>query len=381
MIQPIRTQPPFPHPSGEYLLTAEGITPQYHDERFCLRVALEESARYFSLTGEAGSHHLRLDSYFPDSAPPRPVVFDDSGKPWATEFRREKDTPALFPEMRPLRVKLADGIELSGYRLFPEEPQAEQPLRVRLFWRVNQTPTQDYTLFLHLLYVDNEGLFEQLAGFDQPPGNGTCPMTEWLPAEMIVHETELNLPAVLPAGDLFLAVGFYTPADGRRMPVSLAADDHILVGPLIADAVKGRFRSPGKTGHRAIGSVVRPLSEQRYGDLSHCRRNITAKSSQPKSVLDTGSSIATVGEDSLETRQSVALDQNGWQLTDILAEYPRTEGGIRSADSALTPVLFRCAGPSASHSSSTSTTTQSVPDLPKVSGANISSGSAWGRHE
>ena len=222
----------LPHPSGKYLLAAEGITPLYHDERFCLRVALEESARYFSLTGEAGRHHLRLDSYFPDSAPPRPVVFDDSGKPWATEFRKEGDTAALFSEMRPLRVKLADGIDLSGYRLSPEEPQAEQPLRVRLFWRVNQTPTQDYTLFLHLLHVDNEGLFEQLAGFDQPPGNGTCPMTEWLSAEMIVHDAELNLPAVLPAGDLFLAVGFYTPSDGRRMPVSLAADDHILIGPL-----------------------------------------------------------------------------------------------------------------------------------------------------
>ncbi len=134
--------------------------------------------------------------------------------------------------MRPIRVKLGDGIELNGYRLAPEELQAEQPLRVRLFWRVNQTPTQDYTLFLHLLHVDAEGLFTQLAGFDHPPGNGTCPMTEWLPAEMVVHEAEMNLPAVLPPGDLFLAVGFYTPADGRRMPVSLAADDHILIGPL-----------------------------------------------------------------------------------------------------------------------------------------------------
>ena len=222
----------LPHPSGEYLLAAEGITPQYHDERFCLRVALEDAARYFSLTGETGRDHLRLDSYFPDSAPPRPVVFDDSGQPWATELRRDEDTPALFAEMRPIRVKLGDGIELNGYHLSPQELQAEQPLRVRLFWRVNQTPTQDYTLFLHLLHVDGEGLFAQLAGFDHPPGNGTCPMTEWLPAEMVVHEGELDLPAVLPPGDLFLAVGFYTPSDGRRMPVSLAADDHILIGPL-----------------------------------------------------------------------------------------------------------------------------------------------------
>ncbi len=43
----------LPHPSGQYLLAAQGITPQYHDERFCLRVALEDAARYFSLTGDS----------------------------------------------------------------------------------------------------------------------------------------------------------------------------------------------------------------------------------------------------------------------------------------------------------------------------------------
>lgn len=221
-----------PHPSSYYLLTAKGVTPQYHDERFCLRVALEDSARYFSLTRENERDDLRLDSYFPDSTAPRPVIFDGSNKHWATEFRKEKDAPVVFPEMRPFHVELADGIALNGYQLSSEEIQAEQPLNVRLFWRVNHTPTQNYTLFLHLLLVDREGSLEQLAGFDHPPGNGTCPMTEWLPGEMIVHEEEMMLPTVLPPGDLFLAVGFYTPSDGRRMPVSLAADDHVLIGPL-----------------------------------------------------------------------------------------------------------------------------------------------------
>ncbi|MDE0311514.1 MAG: hypothetical protein OXI52_04550 [Caldilineaceae bacterium] len=221
-----------PHPAIGYLRTGRGVTPQYHDERFCLRVALEDSARYLSLTAETGRAPLRLDSYFPDSAPRRPVIFDESGKHWATEFTKEKDAVAVFPEMRPYHVNLADGIALRGYRLSPEDIQADQILKVRLFWQVNHTPTQDYTLFLHLLLVNEEGLFAQLAGFDHPPGNGACPMTEWLSGEMIVHEVEMILPAALPPGDLFLAVGFYTPSNGRRMPVSLAADDHILIGPL-----------------------------------------------------------------------------------------------------------------------------------------------------
>ena len=221
-----------PHPSADYLLMVRGITPQYHDERTCLRVALKDSAQYFSLVRMADPHPLRLDSYFPDTTPPRPTVFDNSGKYWATEFRKEEGEPVVFPEMRPFHAKLADGIDLHGYRLAPENLQPEQLLNVRFFWHVKRTPSQDYTLFLHLLHANEEGFFEQLAGFDHPPGNGACPMTEWLPGEMIVHEAELLVPTNLPLGDLFLAVGFYTPSNGWRMPVSLSADDHVLIGPL-----------------------------------------------------------------------------------------------------------------------------------------------------
>ncbi len=220
------------HPAADYLLTIEGATAQYHDEQFCMRVALTAPARYIFLVNGGLRSHLPIDSYYPDSTPPLPVIFDQMGKPWATELKKARDAPVIFPEMRPQNVELADGISLNGYWLSQERIHPGQSLYMRLFWRVNRTPTADYTTFIHLAHVDGNGSPERLVSFDRPPGNGVCPTTEWLPGEMVVDEVELNMPAALPAGNLFLTVGFYTLADGRRMPVSDTDTGQILIGPL-----------------------------------------------------------------------------------------------------------------------------------------------------
>lgn len=221
-----------PHPSSFYHLTAKGITPQYHDDRFCIRVALAAPARYFSLIGGENSNRLQIDAYFPDSEPRRPAIFDGDGNVWATEFFKGRDAPALFPEMRPHAVELADGIRLAGYRIAQENIQPNQPLGIRLFWRIASAPSADYTTFIHLAQGNEDGTIARLAGFDRKPGDGTCPTTEWLPGEMVIDEVEMILPADLPLGALFLAVGFYTPSDGRRLPISGTADNQILIGPL-----------------------------------------------------------------------------------------------------------------------------------------------------
>ena len=220
----------MPHPAADYLLATRGVAVQYHDERHCIRVAMTDSARYFSL-GDM-PRHLPIASYYPHSVSPATVIVDHEGRPWATEFKKAKDSPVLFSGMRSHNVELADGIALSGYRLSSEGIEADQSLRTRLFWRVSRTPSADYTLFFHLLYADGDGSLKQLAGFDGPPGSGACPMTEWLPEEMVVHDVEMVLPAVFPPGDLFLALGFYTRSDMQRMSVALSSDDQILIGPL-----------------------------------------------------------------------------------------------------------------------------------------------------
>ena len=221
-----------PHPALGYLLVASEVTPQYHDERFCIRVAMTTPARYFSLAGREGNSRMRLESYMPDSTPARPIIFDHAGKPWATEFEKEKDAPISMPRLRLYKAELDGGISLIGYSLSSEEFQVDEPTYMQLFWLVNRPPTTDYTLFFHLLHDDGKGSLERLAIYDRPPGNGSCPTTEWLAGEMVIDEVRMVLPASLPSGDLYVSLGFYDPFNGSRLSVADAADNQILIGPL-----------------------------------------------------------------------------------------------------------------------------------------------------
>ena len=221
-----------PHPVAKYLLAANGVTAQFHDERSCIRVALSEPARYFWLVDRDTNQLLPIDSYFPRAKMVPPVVFSNSDSTGAREFQEARDTPVVFPEMRPYNVELADGINLEGFWLSQEEILPGQTLLLRLFWRVTSTPTANYNTLIHLVQAAGDGTVERVTGYDRPPGNGSCPTNEWLPEEMVVDQAELNMPEALPQGELFLAVGFYTLADGRRLPVRDMENDQILIGPL-----------------------------------------------------------------------------------------------------------------------------------------------------
>ena len=57
-------------------------------------------------------------------------------------------------------------------------------------------------------------------------------MAEWLPEEMVIDHVEAVLPESLPAGDLYVSLGFYSFPDGGRMQIAGTTDSHILIGPL-----------------------------------------------------------------------------------------------------------------------------------------------------
>ena len=220
------------HPAAAYLLRAEGATAEYHDGHSCMRVALNGSARYFFPVQQFSGNHLPIDSYLPASTPAAPVIFNQEGNPWFAQVRKAQDDPVVFPEMVPQKVELADGIDLNGYWLSEEGIQPGQAVSLRLFWRVNRTPAADYTTLIHLVQLQGDGSLARVTGFDRRPGDGSCPTTAWLPGEMVVDAAVLTMPEGLPEGDLFLAVGFYTLADGRRMPIRDYDNDEVLIGPL-----------------------------------------------------------------------------------------------------------------------------------------------------
>jgi 4-amino-4-deoxy-L-arabinose transferase-like glycosyltransferase len=219
------------HPTVAYLLAQNPETPipQGFDGRICMRVVTDAPARYYFLSNEDARSKALIDSYYPDAAA-RPVIWDTHGAPWAEKLDQPAGGAVTFPEMIAYPAQLSDGIDLLGYWIYPEDgPRAGERLYTRFYWRVSAPPGLDYTAFAHLIYVDENGTTTQLAGADRPPGEGSCPTSDWLPGEVVIDELQFELPTPLPDSDLFLAVGFYNPESGQRLSVPGSGEDAILI--------------------------------------------------------------------------------------------------------------------------------------------------------
>ncbi|MBP7963553.1 MAG: hypothetical protein KBG20_08885 [Caldilineaceae bacterium] len=222
------------HPTLAYMLADHPDVPMPagFDGRICVRVATDVPARYYILPKEDFRSEPLLTAIFPNAAVITSVV-ETSGEIWAKRLEQPGGGAVVFPEMQPQPTPLGDGIDLLGHQLFPPAGMAAgAPFYTRLYWQVNAPPSADYTAFAHLLWRNAEGDLLFLAGADRPPGDGTCPTTQWLPGEVVIDELQFALPADLPAGDLFMAVGFYTPEDQQRLGVPGTPDNQVLIGPI-----------------------------------------------------------------------------------------------------------------------------------------------------
>ena len=112
-----------------------------------------------------------------------------------------------------LSVSFADQIDLVGYSLGEDDLAPGGSLDVTLFWSPRGRPSDDYTVFVHLL--DDQ---EQIQGqADSPPKAGGYPTSIWDAGEVIADLHTLSLGADLPAGEYHLAIGLYDPETGQRV--------------------------------------------------------------------------------------------------------------------------------------------------------------------
>ncbi|MBN2007117.1 MAG: hypothetical protein JXA21_27445 [Anaerolineae bacterium] len=128
---------------------------------------------------------------------------------------------AVFPDSAASTdgVTFADIITLAGYRWRTEGAE----LRLDLWWDAKQAPGVDYKLFVHLL--DSGGAVAQ---YDAMPCEWTCPTSGWQAGQRIHDEAELRLWD-LPAGKYQIALGWYHPDAGERLPATFA-DDRTFAG-------------------------------------------------------------------------------------------------------------------------------------------------------
>jgi hypothetical protein len=196
----------------------------------------------FTLSGSpaitAGRYTLRVGMYHLPGVTRIPLVEPAGrpGEPPATSIavaeiivRSAGPATTSIPsgsETRSVEAGLQDGLWLRHLYLAPAKPG--QPLTVTLVWQAVAKPTQDYTIFVHL--VDASGRL--VTQHDSEPDEGRYPTSRWLLGEEVTDRHLLVLPAGLPAGRYYLLAGAYDRTTGTRLPRHDANGNTIDLGPL-----------------------------------------------------------------------------------------------------------------------------------------------------
>ncbi len=165
-----------------------------------------------------------------ESSPLRPVGPDGVPMEWVVvgeaRLRPAESQPTQPPE--PLEVPFTDGITLAGYGLVPQPASAGDTLALTLHWKATARPTQEYTVFVHLL-LDGA----QLAGADGPPVSGDYPTSMWLAGDAVEDMHLISLPPDLNSGDYTIAVGLYNPMTGLRAARLDGAGDSVTLPAVV----------------------------------------------------------------------------------------------------------------------------------------------------
>ncbi|MCX7707793.1 MAG: hypothetical protein N2204_07280, partial [Anaerolineae bacterium] len=105
----------------------------------------------------------------------------------------------------------------------PEEVQAGrailrvaagQTLALTLVWRAERTAEHDLMRFVHLIGPDGRPVTQE----DIVPCQGACPVTSWIPDEILLDQVRLQIPPGLAPGSYPLAIGWYDPSTLIRLP-------------------------------------------------------------------------------------------------------------------------------------------------------------------
>lgn len=103
----------------------------------------------------------------------------------------------------------------------------DDTFNIDVWWEVNQPAMIDYKMFIHGLNDEGE-IIEQA---DRLPFEGQYPSSYWLPSQNLMDTIQLNInPSITQ-----IALGFYDPADGTRLPVTIGDTQSDHIGILIED--------------------------------------------------------------------------------------------------------------------------------------------------
>lgn len=132
-----------------------------------------------------------------------------------------------LPPPQTVAARFQGGVVLTQ-ATFPTTVHAGEPLPVALTWQAAGPLPADYTVFVH--FLDAGGAIR--AQHDAPPLNGRAPTSRWRPGQVLTDRHALLLPADLPSGRYWLAVGLYR---GPTRLGLLAGGDTVRLGPVLVE--------------------------------------------------------------------------------------------------------------------------------------------------
>ena len=135
------------------------------------------------------------------------------------EARLTTDQPTLLKPTVTLEMHWADGIALAGYSL------DSQTLDLTLYWQATDTPSQDYTVFVHLLDESEAPRGQR----DGPPVGGDYPTSLWIPGELVEDSYPILFPANAPPGPYRVFLGLYDEATLARLPVPTDTEGRVIL--------------------------------------------------------------------------------------------------------------------------------------------------------
>jgi hypothetical protein len=134
------------------------------------------------------------------------------------------------PPLRiPTQAIFGGEIALRSYQMTAVDANQTQ---LTLQWQAVQTPTGDYTVFVHVLNQDGTCCVWQQ---DSMPLAGAYPTSRWLAGEFVNDIIPISLPPDLSPGTYPLEIGLYIADTGQRLQVERAgrpAGDALLLEPL-----------------------------------------------------------------------------------------------------------------------------------------------------
>ena len=116
-------------------------------------------------------------------------------------------------------VQFGDVIHLVGYDQDVTNLKAGDSVNFRFYWKANQTPTDNYSLFIHLT---PETEYRVLAQVDGAPAVPERPTITWDHADetLISPSFTVAVPADTAIGNYRIYIGLYNYVNGQRLAVN-----------------------------------------------------------------------------------------------------------------------------------------------------------------